>query len=57
VCDLFDQSAAQVFTELDFKEVNMPVISASFVDNDTKLTLTYLTASGQETTVTLEIAP
>jgi hypothetical protein len=57
VCDLFDSSTSQTFTELDFKETNMPVLAASFAENDTQLTLTYLTASGQETTVTLEIAP
>jgi hypothetical protein len=57
VCDLFDSSTSQTFTELDFKETNMPVLAASFAENDTQLTLTYLTSSGQETTVTLEIEP
>lgn len=57
VCDLFDKTTSQTFTELGFKAENMPVTAAAFSENDTKLTLTYDTDQGTENTVTLELNP
>lgn len=57
VCDLFDKTTSQTFTELDFKAENMPVTAAAFSENDTQLTLTYYTDQNSETTITLELTP
>ena len=56
VCDLFDKSTAQTFTQLDFRAENMPVTEAAFSNNDTRLTMTYITDQNTEATVTLELS-
>ena len=55
ICDLFDRTTAQTFTDLGFKSENMPVTAAAFSENDTQLTLTYYTEQDTETTVTLAV--
>ncbi len=57
VCDLFDRSTAQTFTDLSFKADGMPVTSASFAENDARLTLTYYIDQDTKTTVTLDLNP
>ena len=57
VCDLFDKTTSQTFTELDFKAENMPVTAAAFSENDTQLTLTYYNDQNAEATITLGLTP
>ena len=57
ICDLFDRTTAQSFTDLGFKAENMPVTAATFSENDTQLTLTYFTDQNTETNVTLKLIP
>lgn len=57
VCDLFDKTTSQTFTELGFKAENMPVTAAAFSENDTQLTLTYYNDQNAEATITLGLTP
>ena len=56
VCDIFDRSTAQSFSDLGLDADVIPIIEAAFSENDTQLTLTYWTDKDKNATVSLHIS-